>query len=416
MRARGSSTAWLVSGVSLRRDVASWRAPRRCSSRSARRGRGSRQASSTSACRASRRASTRRTRDGAVPAPRRCAFVYQGLVAIRRPRRHRARARDGVDRVPRRARLDVPAPPGRAAPRRHAARARRGRRDARRADLRRRAAGRRARLGPARSAARPGVVREVRRGEGRPSRSSSVQPYAPLLALLAHPGLAIAVPRPGGPAGRERTLPGRRARPPIGSRWKRRRRGAGDAAPERPPRSCTRSPTTRPRSPGSLPAARSTPRCSRRRPSWAAVGLQVVSGPTWRMGLLALRDRPGRSPAARRCARPWRSRSIPALLRPALGQWAVPHAAWLPPGAWAVRDAGPPRLRRPRERGASWPRWLPIDPTLTLLASDQVSGPEAAAIADAIRVSLGAAGLPGPGAARAAGRGRGRRAAGRPRS
>ena len=35
----------------------------------------------------------------------------------------------------------------------------------------------------------------------------------------------------------------------------------------------------------------------------------------------------------------------------------------------------------------------PVDPTLTLLASDQVSGPEAAGIAEAIRVSLGAAGF-----------------------
>ena len=35
----------------------------------------------------------------------------------------------------------------------------------------------------------------------------------------------------------------------------------------------------------------------------------------------------------------------------------------------------------------------PVDPTLTLLASDQVSGPEAAGIADAIRLSLGAAGF-----------------------
>ena len=35
----------------------------------------------------------------------------------------------------------------------------------------------------------------------------------------------------------------------------------------------------------------------------------------------------------------------------------------------------------------------PADPTLTLLASDQVSGPEAAGIAEAIRLSLGAAGF-----------------------
>jgi ABC-type transport system substrate-binding protein len=45
----------------------------------------------------------------------------------------------------------------------------------------------------------------------------------------------------------------------------------------------------------------------------------------------------------------------------------------------------------PRERGAC--QVAPSDPTLTLLASEQGSGPEAAGIADAIRVSLGAAGF-----------------------
>ena len=82
----------------------------------------------------------------------------------------------------------------------------------------------------------------------------------------------------------------------------------------------------------------------------------------------------------------------PGLLRPALGQWAVPHAAWLPPGAWAVRDNGPLLFDAARARRLL-AQVAPIDPSMTLLASDQVSGPEAAAITEAIRVSLGAPGF-----------------------
>ena len=121
------------------------------------------------------------------------------------------------------------------------------------------------------------------------------------------------------------------------------------------------------------------------------MGLQVVSGPTWRIGLLALRA--DRGLTSRKTVRQAVALALdPGLLRPALGQWAVPHAAWLPPGAWAVRDAGPLLFDAARARRLL-AQVAPIDPTMTLLASDQVSGPEAAAIADAIRVSLGAPGF-----------------------
>jgi ABC-type transport system substrate-binding protein len=70
----------------------------------------------------------------------------------------------------------------------------------------------------------------------------------------------------------------------------------------------------------------------------------------------------------------------------------VPYAAWLPPGAWAVRDPGPPVFDPTRARRLL-AQVAPADPALTLLASDQVSGPEATGIADAIRLSLGAVGF-----------------------
>jgi ABC-type transport system substrate-binding protein len=120
------------------------------------------------------------------------------------------------------------------------------------------------------------------------------------------------------------------------------------------------------------------------------VGLQVASGPTRRIGLLALRT--DRGLTSRKTVRQAVALALDhALLRPALGQWAAPHAAWLPPGAWAARDAtllfDPTRARRLLAQVA------PVDPTLTLLASEQASGPETAGIADAIRLSLGAAGF-----------------------
>jgi peptide/nickel transport system substrate-binding protein len=116
-----------------------------------------------------------------------------------------------------------------------------------------------------------------------------------------------------------------------------------------------------------------------------------VSAPTWRIGLMALRTDSGLT--SRKTVRQAVALALnPGLIRPTLGQWAVPHAGWLPPGAWAAHDTGPLSFDPVRARRVL-AQVAPADPTLTLLASDQVSGPEAARIADAVRVSLGAAGF-----------------------
>ena len=121
------------------------------------------------------------------------------------------------------------------------------------------------------------------------------------------------------------------------------------------------------------------------------MGLQVVSGPTWRVGLLALRT--DRGLTSKKTVRQAVALALdPGLLTPALGRWAAPHAAWLPPGAWAVRDAGPLPFDAARARRLL-AQVAPTDPTLTLLASEQASGPEAAGIAEAIKLSLGVAGF-----------------------
>jgi peptide/nickel transport system substrate-binding protein len=233
------------------------------------------------------------------------------------------------------------------------------------------------------------VVREVRRGEGASVQVVLAQPYAPLLALLAHPALAVAVARPGGsrvgsgPYRVSEFTPDRlvmeaaptwRGEPPQSARLT--LHAVADDA--------TALAGFGPNGPlhAALLAAP---------PAWAALGLQVVSAPTWRVGLLALRT--DRGLTSRKTVRQAVALALdPGLVRPALGRWAALHAGWLPPGAWAARDAGPLLFDLAQARRLL-AQVAPIDPTLTLLASDHVSGPEAAGIADAVRLSLGAAGF-----------------------
>ncbi len=242
-------------------------------------------------------------------------------------------------------------------------------------------------LRPFRGAGR--LVREVRRGEGASVQVVLAQPYAPVLALLAHPGLGVAVARGGGP--RSGTGPYRvvelapdRLVLEAAPTWR------GD--PPQSARLTLHAVADDAAALGGLgPGGPLHAAMVAAPPAWAALGLQVVSAPTWRVGLLALRT--DRGLTSRKAVRQAVALALdPGLVRPALGRWAAPHAGWLPPGAWAARDAGPLPFDLARARRLL-AQVAPLDPTLTLLASDQVSGPEAAGIADAIRLSLGAAGF-----------------------
>jgi peptide/nickel transport system substrate-binding protein len=233
------------------------------------------------------------------------------------------------------------------------------------------------------------LVREVRRGEGASVQVVLGQPYAPLLALLAHPALGVAVSRGSGHrtgSGPYRAVeltpdrlvlgaaPSWRGEPPQSARLTL-HAVADDAAALA----------------GFGPGGPLHATLVAAPPAWAALGLQVVSAPTWRVGLLALRT--DRGLTSRKAVRQAVALALdPGLIRPALGRWAVPYAGWLPPGAWAARDAGalPFDLARARRLLA---QVAPLDPTLTLLAPDHASGPEAAGIAEAVRLSLEAAGL-----------------------
>ncbi|HWC01910.1 MAG TPA: ABC transporter substrate-binding protein [Methylomirabilota bacterium] len=233
------------------------------------------------------------------------------------------------------------------------------------------------------------VVREVRRGEGASVQVVLGQPYSPVLALLAHPALGVAVARAGGPrigTGPYRAVeltpdrlvleaaPAWRGEAPQSARL------TLHAVPDDAAAFAGLGPG------GPLHAALvSAP------PAWAALGLQVASAPTWRLGLMALRTDQGLT--SRKALRQAVALGLdPGLMRPALGQWAAPHAGWLPPGAWAARDAGALLFDLPRARRLL-AQVAPIDPTLTLLASERVSGPEAGSIAEAVRLSLEAVGF-----------------------
>ncbi len=233
------------------------------------------------------------------------------------------------------------------------------------------------------------IVREVRRGAGGAVEVVLAHPYAPVLALLAHPALGVAVARdPGrrvgsGPYRVQELAPGRltlevaptwRAQPPASSRITLQEM-ADDAAALA----------------GLGPGGAVDVAVVRAPPGWAALGLRVVSATSWRVGLLAIRT--DRGLTSRKPVRQAIALALdPSLVQAALGRWAVPHGGWLPPGTWAARDGtglpfDPARARRLLLQLGG------IDRTLTLLAGDQPAGPEAGGLAEAIRASLDAVGF-----------------------
>lgn len=228
------------------------------------------------------------------------------------------------------------------------------------------------------------LVREVRRGEGGTVQIQLGQPFSPLLALLAHPALAVVVTQNDsevpflgtGPYRVTERRPGRlvlEAGAAAGLTRLVFLEMADDAAgfAELGPRGGLDV---------YLPLAP---------PAWAAIGLQVLSAPTWEMGLLGLRATPGA--LDKKAARQAVAHALdPALLRAALGRWAVPLGAYLPPGAWGAHAVAPlphdpARARRLAGR--------PGTGALTLLAAEVSTGPDTLRLAEAIRVALAVAGM-----------------------
>jgi peptide/nickel transport system substrate-binding protein len=235
------------------------------------------------------------------------------------------------------------------------------------------------------------VVQEIRRGDAPGTVQLQLsQPYAALLAVLAHPALAVAAAAEDAGSGPLGTGPYRVTEAGPGRIVLDTVPGPGRAAP-RSERIVIVEVTDEAAALTGLalggaldvwlPAAA---------PSAPSPGLQVLSGPSWQIGLLALRSDQGvfRQKAARQAAA---LALDPAALQQALGWTARPLAQYLPPGAWAVREV--PRsfdLGRARKLLAQLGA---ADLGLTLMVPDLTGGPEGARLAEALRASLAAAGF-----------------------
>jgi peptide/nickel transport system substrate-binding protein len=236
----------------------------------------------------------------------------------------------------------------------------------------------------------PGVIRAVRAKDSRTVEIVLTQPYAPLLTILAHPVFSVVLPVPAGgsgnrwqgtgPFGIAEIVPGRivlEARP---AHWGRRPRLGRLIFVQ----------TDDSRADAALGAqeldvffpAGVPPRLS-----------GAISIPGWRVGYLALQTEKG--PFKQQKARQGVALALgPGQLAPALGQVAVPLTTFLPPGVWARRD-GPALMGADPERAKRLfgEAGLGTGSAVSLLVADDTSSLDRPKLADAIHVSLNAAGL-----------------------
>jgi ABC-type transport system substrate-binding protein len=169
------------------------------------------------------------------------------------------------------------------------------------------------------------------------------QPFSPLLAALAHPALAMVVTE------RDSRVPVLGTGPyRVAERSATRLVLEAVPGASEPPRSAQLVFEEVSDDAAALaelgPGGRLDVHFPRVPPAWGGLGLQVLSGPTWQLGVLALRTHEGVTghKAVRRAI----AASLdPALVGPALGRMARPYAGYLPPQAWAVR----PPLPSPHE-------------------------------------------------------------------
>jgi peptide/nickel transport system substrate-binding protein len=216
------------------------------------------------------------------------------------------------------------------------------------------------------------------------------QPFSPLLAALAHPALAVVVTEHDSRVTVLGTGPYRVAERSA-------TRLVLEAVPgaHEPPHSARLSFEEVSDDAAALaelgPGGRLDVHFPQAPPAWGGLGLQVLSGPTWQLGVLALRTHEGL--AGRKAVRRAIAASLdPALVGPALGRMARPHAGYLPPQAWAVRPTPPTphdpiRARRLLAESGS------TNASLTLLTPEPRDELEPARVAEALRLSLAVAGL-----------------------
>jgi peptide/nickel transport system substrate-binding protein len=234
------------------------------------------------------------------------------------------------------------------------------------------------------------LVREVRRGEAGRVQIQLGQPFSPLLAVLAHPALAVVLAQSDsrapfvgtGPYRIAEGSPGRLVLEAV----------PGSAESPRAARLIFQEVGDDTVALAELgPGGRLDVHFPQAPPAWGGLGLQVLSAPTWQMGLLALRTREGllmRKPIRQAIA----LSLDPALLGPALGRGARLYGGYLPPGAWAAHPL--PFVRHDPVRARRLLGESRVEnATLALLAPDLGGELESPRLTEAIRLSLAVAGV-----------------------
>jgi peptide/nickel transport system substrate-binding protein len=244
---------------------------------------------------------------------------------------------------------------------------------------------------PALLRGRPGVVKEVRAPDARNVQFVLAQPYAPLLTVLAHPGLGVArvASADGGArfvgSGPYRVVdaaPGRMALEAVAGYW---------GGPPRMERIVFLEVATDDNAEAEFDA-RSLDIWFPAGPPRRMTGALSTSG--LRVGYLAFETE--KEPFSRKKLRHAVAAALdPAVLGVALENVAVPLQSFLPPGVWARRE-GSPLLGGTREQvrallaEGGWPKGQKP----TLLAADDPAPLNLPRLAATIEAALGAADIP----------------------
>jgi peptide/nickel transport system substrate-binding protein len=186
--------------------------------------------------------------------------------------------------------------------------------------------------------ATPGIVKEIRVSDARSVRINLLTPYAPLLTVLAHPGLSITLLRAGetgagawlgtGPFSVTEVRPGRIVLDANPLYW---------GGPSRLGRLVFLEEADPARAEREL-EARTLDLLLPAQPPSRAAGVLSVTG--WRIGYLAIQTE--KEPFTRKSVRRALAAALqPPLLSAALESTAVPLLSILPPGVWARREGSP---------------------------------------------------------------------------
>lgn len=238
---------------------------------------------------------------------------------------------------------------------------------------------------------RPGVVKEVRVLDAHTVQFALVQPYAPLLTVLAHPGLAVARATTG-PDGATRfvgsgpyrvvdAVPGRLALEAVAGYW---------GGPARTERIVFLEVSNDDHAEAEFDA-RSLDIWFPQGPPRRTEG--ALSTPGLRVGYLAFQTE--KEPFSRKKIRRAVAAALdPAVIGGALDVGAVPLPSFLPAGVWARREGstvlGGTRQAVRALLADGWPNGY----RATMLASDQASVVDIPRLAATLESALGAANIP----------------------